>query len=66
MFSLIISINSIDPDLRPTVYCTAVAEGGSKEWQFMFDMYMKETVVTEKVVLSKALACTRETWLLSK
>jgi len=48
------------------VYCSAIAEGGSVEWQFAFDKYMVETVVTEKVVLSQALACTRESWLLNK
>lgn len=56
----------INPDVRPTIYCAAIAEGGIKEWQFALDRYKEEKVVTEKETLSKALACTRHSWLLSR
>lgn len=56
----------IDPDLRQAVYCTAVAEGDVKEWEFIFEKFKSATVATEKVTLSKALACTKSTWLLSR
>ncbi|XP_060551724.1 aminopeptidase N-like isoform X2 [Ruditapes philippinarum] len=59
-------MNPIDPDLRPAVYCTAIAEGDATEWNFAFDKYKAATVATEKVTLSKALACTKSTWLLSR
>ncbi|KAL4227197.1 hypothetical protein ACF0H5_015170 [Mactra antiquata] len=58
--------NPIDPDLRSTVYCTAVAEGDEEEWNFVYEKYKAATVVTEKITLSKALACTKSTWLLSR
>ncbi|XP_052782181.1 putative aminopeptidase-2 isoform X1 [Mya arenaria] len=58
--------NPIDPDLRLPVYCTAIAEGGSQEWDFAFEMFKSATVATEKVTLSHALACTSEPWLLSR
>ncbi|XP_053377176.1 aminopeptidase N-like isoform X1 [Mercenaria mercenaria] len=58
--------NPIDPDLRPAVYCTAIAEGDETEWTFAFEKFKAATVATEKVTLSRALACTRSTWLLSR
>jgi len=48
------------------VYCSAIAEGGSKEWDFAYNKFKTATVAAEKVTLANALACTSETWLISR
>lgn len=55
---------SIDPNLKSTVYCTALRTGGEEEWQFAFDLYKSATVAAEKSRLLSALSCTSEPWLL--
>ncbi|KAK3602015.1 hypothetical protein CHS0354_027018 [Potamilus streckersoni] len=58
--------NHIDPDLKSTIYCTAVREGGADKWDFALDQYKKSHVAAEKSRLLSAMACTREVWILSK
>ncbi|KAL3885524.1 hypothetical protein ACJMK2_025576 [Sinanodonta woodiana] len=60
------NINSIDADLKSTIYCTAVREGGADEWDFALAQYRKSPVAAEKSNLLSAMACTREVWILSK
>ena len=57
-------MNSIKPDLKLSVYCTAIAEGGQKEWFFAFDQYRQTDSDTEMVVLLSALTCSKEPWIL--
>ena len=66
MFILNLQFFSIDPDLRDAVYCTAIAEGGSEEWNFAYNQFKIAKVVSEKVTIMQALACTKSTWLLSR
>jgi hypothetical protein len=56
----------INPNIKSTVYCTGVAEGGIEEWSFIYNHYKKATVVSEKSLLEAALSCTKETWILNK
>ncbi|XP_014255315.1 aminopeptidase N-like [Cimex lectularius] len=58
--------NPISPNMKGTVYCNALREGGQIEWDFAWEMYLKTNVISEKVLLLSALGCTRETWLLSR
>ncbi|KAG0730404.1 Aminopeptidase Ey [Chionoecetes opilio] len=58
--------SSISPNLKSTVYCHAIAEGGEKEWFFAWTQYMAANVGSEKVTLLRAMGCTRRPWLLSK
>ena len=48
------------------VYCTAIAEGGIEEWEFALRRYKTEKLAAEKARLQSALACSEETWILSK
>ena len=57
---------SIDPGIKSTVYCTAIAEGGIEEWEFALRRYKTENLAAEKSRLQSALACSKETWILSK
>lgn len=56
----------ISKELRPIVYCMALKYGGEKEWAFMWNLYHKSNVATEKSTILNSLACTREIWLLRR
>lgn len=57
---------SISPNLRSIVYCTAIKYGDDDEWDFAWDRYMYSTVSSEKEVLLDAMACSRESWVLTR
>ncbi|XKL66949.1 hypothetical protein PGB90_010369 [Kerria lacca] len=58
--------NPISPNLKGTVYCTAIRVGGQREWEFAWQRYLKSNVGSEKDILLSALGCSRETWILSR
>uniref|UniRef100_A0A8C5D891 Aminopeptidase n=1 Tax=Gouania willdenowi TaxID=441366 RepID=A0A8C5D891_GOUWI len=58
--------NQIHPNLRSTVYCSALAAGTMEEWDFAWTMYRNATVASEAEKLMWALSCTKEPWLLNK
>ncbi|XP_069102239.1 aminopeptidase N-like [Argopecten irradians] len=58
--------NPIDASLRGTVYCTAIAHGGVEEWDFAYRMFKASNVAGEQGRLMAALACSKETWVLSR
>ncbi|KAM9409837.1 aminopeptidase Ey-like isoform 1-T1 [Pholidichthys leucotaenia] len=60
------SDNKINPNLKSTVYCSAIAEGGEEEWDFAWGMYKNATLASEADKLMSALSCTRQPWLLSR
>jgi len=62
----VVTLLRIDPGLKGTVYCTAIREGGEKEWNFIFELYKTATVQAEKSRLLSALSCTRKIWILNK
>lgn len=53
-------------DLKPVIYCTAIRYGGEKEWDFLWEQYLKSNIATQKSTLLHALGCTRELWLLNR
>ncbi|RZC35732.1 aminopeptidase N-like [Asbolus verrucosus] len=57
---------TIPKDFRSVIYCTAVKNGGEKEWEFLWDQYRKSNVATEMRSILGNLACTRELWLLQR
>ncbi|XP_059621978.1 aminopeptidase N isoform X2 [Phlebotomus argentipes] len=59
-------LNNIKPNLKDTVYCVAIREGGVHEWRFAYKQYLETTSASEKEVLLNALGCTRDPSLLSK
>ncbi|XP_058521574.1 aminopeptidase N isoform X1 [Ochotona princeps] len=60
------SHNPIHPNLRSTVYCNAIAQGGEREWDFAWEQFQKETLVNEADKLRTALACSNEVWILNR
>ncbi|KAJ8281245.1 hypothetical protein GJAV_G00065250 [Gymnothorax javanicus] len=58
--------NPIHPNLRPPVYCSAIASGGELEWDFAWEMLNTTLGHEEKYWLADALACTKQVWLLDR
>ncbi|XP_029001190.1 aminopeptidase Ey-like [Betta splendens] len=58
--------NTISPNLRSTVYCSAIAAGGEEQWDFAWSTYQNATIASEAEKLMGALSCTREPWLLNR
>ncbi|XP_064817310.1 aminopeptidase N-like, partial [Oncorhynchus masou masou] len=58
--------NTIHPNLRQTVYCSAIAAGGVEEWDFAWRMYREASIASEADKLMYSLACTRAPWLLNR
>lgn len=60
------TVNPISPNLRSTVYCSAIQAGGVDEWDFAWRMYKNATVASEADKLMYALSCTEQPWLLNR
>ncbi|XP_036952022.1 aminopeptidase Ey-like [Acanthopagrus latus] len=58
--------NTISPNLKTTVYCSAIAAGGVDEWDFAWSMYENATIASEADKLMYALSCTKQPWLLNR
>ncbi|XP_039995564.1 aminopeptidase Ey-like [Xiphias gladius] len=58
--------NNISPNLKSTVYCSAIGGGGEKEWDFAWSMYKSATIASEADKLMYALSCTKQPWLLNR
>ncbi|XP_066252705.1 aminopeptidase Ey [Euwallacea similis] len=58
--------NLINPDLRQTVYCTAIGDGGQEEWEFAWSRYVNTNVASDKEILLNSLACSKDIWILSR
>ncbi|KAK7075491.1 hypothetical protein SK128_020460 [Halocaridina rubra] len=56
----------ISPNLKSTVYCTAIADGGEVEWDFAWNQYLSSNVASERVVLLNAMGCSKEIWILQR
>ncbi|XP_061102769.1 aminopeptidase N-like isoform X2 [Conger conger] len=58
--------NPIHPNLRPMVYCSAIASGGELEWDFAWEMLQTSPINQERERLMEALACTKHVWILNR
>lgn len=58
--------NYINPALRYTVYCTSIENGSKDEWNFLWKVYLKEQNASERDRILRALACSKEHWILSR
>lgn len=64
--------NPILPNLRASVYCTAIKHGGVDEWEFAWRIYrlmatgQMQGAAGERYNLLAAMSCTREPWLINR
>ncbi|XP_053320874.1 aminopeptidase N-like isoform X2 [Spea bombifrons] len=58
--------NGIHPNLRSSIYCTAIAHGGVAEWDFVWKKFVASDIAQESDKLRSALACSKEPWILNR
>lgn len=58
--------NQIPKDLRNTVYCTAIREGGEEEWNHMWSKYLSSNQASERISILKALGCSKDPKIIKK
>ncbi|MED6292745.1 hypothetical protein CHARACLAT_003605 [Characodon lateralis] len=58
--------NPIHPNLKGTVYCSAITLGGVEEWDFVWRMFQNTSLASEASRLRSAMACTKTPWLLNR
>ncbi|KAF0311370.1 Aminopeptidase N [Amphibalanus amphitrite] len=56
----------IPVNIRSSVFCTALHDGGLTEWEFVWRRFNESNVESERQKLLKALACTNKIWLLNR
>ncbi|XP_052008838.1 aminopeptidase N-like [Xyrauchen texanus] len=56
----------IHPNLKASIYCSAIAAGDEDDWEFVWEEYQSATLASEKDKLRYALSCTKEIWLLNR
>ncbi|KAG0720640.1 Aminopeptidase Ey [Chionoecetes opilio] len=57
---------AVSPNIKTTVYCVGVAEGGEGAWDAVWARYLEEEGAREKIHLMKALGCSKEPWILAR
>ncbi|XP_039306626.1 uncharacterized protein LOC105193936 [Solenopsis invicta] len=51
------SSERIPPNARSAVYCTAIREGSTDDWNFLWNQYLKVNFASEKKIITTALGC---------
>lgn len=59
-------VNNIAPEFRFATYCQAIEHGNKHDWDFLWKAYEQEQTSAERERIMRALACTKEPWILSK
>ncbi|XP_030841204.1 aminopeptidase N-like [Strongylocentrotus purpuratus] len=59
-------INPISPNLKTTVYCYGIQEGGQEEWEFGWRKYKETLDAAEKSNWILALSYSQAPWILSR
>ncbi|XP_069131189.1 aminopeptidase N-like [Argopecten irradians] len=55
----------IPPDIKGTVMCTAVREGGETEWDYLYSRYLNGPVSETGLALA-ALGCSSRPWIINR
>jgi aminopeptidase N len=56
----------VPPNLRKPFYCSIAENGGNEEWDFLWARYLASNTATEKRVLMRGMACSKNTTVLQK
>ncbi|XP_011706301.1 PREDICTED: uncharacterized protein LOC105461501 [Wasmannia auropunctata] len=56
----------IEPNARPTAYCTAIKHGTSDDWEYLWQEYFNSNYPTDQMVILNALGCSQNTTILEK
>ncbi|ODN03435.1 Aminopeptidase N [Orchesella cincta] len=58
--------NPIPTNFRRTIYCSAIKRGGQKEWDFLWQRYLKSNVASDKTTMLVSLSCSKDPWILNR
>ncbi|XP_011665938.2 aminopeptidase N isoform X2 [Strongylocentrotus purpuratus] len=58
--------NPISNNLKTTVYCNGIRDGGQTEWEFGWNKYLSSSDSSEKSKWLSALGCSRQPWILNR
>ncbi|CAL8109596.1 unnamed protein product [Orchesella dallaii] len=58
--------NPIPTNFRRTIYCSAIKRGGQKEWDFLWQRYLKSNVASDKSSIMISLSCSKDPWILNR
>jgi len=59
-------MNRIPTNFRRTIYCSAIKRGGQKEWDFLWQRYLKSNVASDKSSMLVSLSCSKDPWILNR
>lgn len=55
-----ICASRVPPNLRPTVYCTALRHGDGDDFDFLWEKYLEANVAAEQILILNSLGCTKD------
>jgi len=58
--------NLVPPNLRSLVYYYGILRGGKEEWDFLFGIYTKNQIASEKTKLLYGLSAIQEAWMIDR
>jgi len=64
--NLIFFIHRIPRNARSAVYCTAIKEGATNDWEFLWKQYLETNFGSEKKIIINALGCSTNETILEK
>lgn len=47
-------------NIRASVYCTGIREGGIDEWEFLWEKFTTTNVAAEQVLILNSLGCSKD------
>ena len=56
----------VPPDLKSSVYRFGIVTGGQKEWEFAYNQFKSTDVVSDKLILLRAMAGSQEPWIIER
>lgn len=60
------SLATVPKNIRGTVYCVGLREGGAAEFQALYDKFKAETVATEETLLQNSFGCVKSQELIER
>ncbi|KAM8705010.1 hypothetical protein ACLKA7_009465 [Drosophila subpalustris] len=60
------SLSSVPKNIRSVVYCVALREGGSTEFEALYQKFKTESVATEETLLQNSFGCVKEQSLIER
>ncbi|XP_064552682.1 membrane alanyl aminopeptidase [Drosophila montana] len=60
------SLSTVPKNIRSVVYCVALREGGSTEFEALYEKFKTEKVATEETLLQNSFGCVKQSTLIER